>query len=103
MNFAQLITFWEMKDMVVNKSVIDEFPINSWKHKGMQRLYRMKVAKPGRVQWQWADILYRETMGKIALVQADCFRLGINHSDRQSVIEIYIPNAKIKDLADEFG
>ena len=102
MKLDELIMFWELKDMVKERNLVSENYVNSWKHTGWQRIYRLRVAPPGKVTWRYADVLYRDTLGKIALIHADCFRQGVNLEDRKSQIEIYIPNAKIKDLVEEF-
>lgn len=101
MKLEELITYWELKDMVAERHLVSENIVRSWRSEGKknqcQRIFRIRVKEPSKYAWRWADILYRDTFGKIALVHADCFSSGGGGAP-----EIYIPCAKLKDLIEEF-
>lgn len=91
MNFAQLVTFWKMKDMIKHDTCLYEKPVYGTDHS--QAIMLMEVHDSG---FHVTQILYKRVNGKLALINADImFKGAFGGKD-----EIWIKNAKIYQLAE---
>jgi len=91
MNFAQLVTFWKMKDMVKSDACLYEKPIYD-----SDKFHAIMLMDVRDAHNHVAKILYKYNNGKLALINADIMFKGWGGEDDR----IWIKNAKLYQLAE---
>ena len=93
MNFAELMTFWNMKGIQTKENCLYEKPIyGTDKH---HAILHLTVTVSSMV----AHIIYKSENGKVALVNADIMFKSYGDKDD----ELFIKNAKLYQLAEHMS
>lgn len=99
MNFGEMLTYWRMKDMIVEETVISDTRIYGEDSKGRHMVITAKIKEASNYAWKYAIVIYRKNGSRIGLINADIFYRGFG--DKNVPDRVCRINASVHQLKEE--